>query len=376
MVEIKLVKTKNDLRKFVDFPNKLYKNNKFFVPAFYGDDLDDWDKKKNPAFEYCDAECYLAYKDNKLVGRIGVIISHAANKKFNTKRCRFTQVDFIDDYEVSSALFETAEKYAIEHGCDEMHGPLGFCDMDREGMLVEGYDIRSMFITYYNHPYYIEHLEKLGYIKDVDWIEFKIYKPDADSKEAIRFKRISDRIMQRNNYHIAEIKHRKDYKPYIKKVFNLANEAYAPLYAMVPLNERQVDKYATKFIPLINPDYACFLMDENEEMVALGVCAPSMASAMQKCRGRLFPFGWIWVLRSLSKNNALDMFLVAVKPELQGKGLNAVILNHLINNSNRTGIEYAETGPMLETNAKVLAQWETFKKERHKRRRCFIKKLK
>lgn len=374
-VEIKEVTTKSELRKFVDFPNNLYRDVEQFVPAFYSDDLDDWDEKKNPAFEYCEGKTFLAYRNGEIVGRIGAILSHKANEKWKTKRMRFSQVDFIDDIEVSKALFSAVEEWAKEKGCDQIHGPLGFSDMDREGMLVEGYDKRNMFITYYNHPYYNEHLEKLGYQKDTDWVEYKIYAPEKDSDVAAKMHRIAERILKRGKYHKAVVKTRFGFGPYINKAFKLLNEAYAPLYGTVEFNEGQIKKYSSKFVPLLNPKFCCFVLDENEDIAALGISAPSIAAAIKKSNGRLFPFGWIGVLKAFAKNNALDMFLIAVRPDLQGSGLNAVVLDHLINNASKSGIVYAETGPMLETNGKILAQWKTFEKEIHKRRRCYIKNI-
>ncbi len=374
-VIVKEVTSKSELRKFVDFPNKLYKDVEQFVPAFFDDDMDDWDKKKNPAFEYCEGKAFLAYKNGEIVGRIGAILSHKSNEKWGTQRMRFSQVDFIDDIEVSSALFNAVEGWAKEKGCNQVHGPLGFCDLDREGMLVDGFDKRSMFITYYNHPYYNEHLEKLGYIKDTDWVEYKVFVPEKDSDVAVKMHRIAERVLVRGNYHKANVRTRFGYKPYIRQVFELVNKAYAPLYGVVELTERQVKKYSTKFIPLLNPKYCCFVLDANNEVVAFGVSAPSVAEAMKKCRGKLFPLGWFDVLRAFEESKVLDMFLIAVRPDLQGSGLNAVVLDHLIQNANANGITYAETGPQLETNAKILAQWKTFGKQLHKRRRCYIKNI-
>lgn len=375
MVEIKEVLTKRDLRKFVDFPNKLYKDNKCFVPAFYGDDIADWEKEKNPAFDYCEARCFLAYKDGEIVGRIGAILSHKANEKWNTSRMRFSQVDFIDDSEVSKALFQTVEQWAKEKGCNQVHGPLGFTDMDREGMLVEGFDKRNMFITYYNEPYYNEHLANLGYIKDTDWIEYKVFVPAEDSDSAKLFARIAERCKKRNNLHVVKVRHRFQFYKYVKSVFELANICYAPLYGTVDLTDRQIEKYANKFIPLINPKYACFIVDENDELVAFGISAPSMAEAVKKSNGRMFPLGFIRMLWALTHNNAVDMFLIAVRPDLQKTGVNAMVLDELLKSCNRNGIVYAETGPMLETNAKVLSQWKSFEKDQHKRRRCYIKNI-
>lgn len=374
-VTVTEVLTKRDRRRFMDYPNQLYKNVPQFVPSFYSDDVDDWDEKKNPAFDYCEAKCWLAWRDGKIVGRIGAILSHKANDKWNTNRMRFSQVDFIDDEEVSSALFGAVEAWAAEKGCNQIHGPLGFTDMDREGMLVDGFDKRSMFITYYNHPYYDRHLSRLGYGKDADWVEYKIYVPSPDSPQAVKLHRIAEHVKRSRGLHVAQVKTRLHYKPLIRKVFALANEAYGHLYGMVELNDRQVKRYADKFIPLLDPRYTCFVLDEQEELVAFGVTAPSMAEAMKKCRGRLAPFGWIHVLKALMKNDALDMFLIAVRPELQGTAINAIILDHLIEGAAKGGIRYAETGPMLETNSKILAQWKLFDKELHKRRRCYIKDI-
>ena len=375
MVTVKEAVTKREKRIFVDFPNKMYKDVEPFVPAMYGDDLSDWDPKQNPAFEYCEAKCFLAFRDGKPVGRIGAILSHKANDIWGTNRMRFSQVDFIDDDEVSAALFKAVEDWAREKGCDQVHGPLGFSDLDREGMLVEGFDRRNMFITYYNYPYYNDHLTRLGYRKDTDWVEYKIYVPQKGSKTLDTLHRVAEHVKQRRGYHTAEIRRQRDYKPYVEKVFRLINEAYAPLYGVVPLTERQILRYTKKFLPLVSPDTACFVMDEQENLMAFGVAAPSMAAALKKSRGRLFPFGWIGVLRSLKKNTALDMFLIAVRPDLQGNGINAVVLDYLAERAIKNGIVYAETGPQLETNSKILAQWKSFDKELHKRRRCYIKDL-
>ncbi len=374
-VTVREVTTKRERRLFVNYPNVLYRDTPQFVPAFYDDDMADWDPKKNPAFEYCEAKCWLAWRDGKIVGRIAAILSHRANEKWGTNRMRFSQVDFIDDEKVSAALFAAVEAFAREKGCDQIHGPLGFCDLDREGMLVDGFERRSMFITYYNHPYYIEHLERLGYRKDTDWLEFKVSVPSPDSPQAQLFHRIAERVMRSHELHVATVKHKWQYGKLVDAFFRLVNEAYSPLYGVVELNERQIKKYKNKFAPLVNPDYACFVMDKDENLVAFGVSAPSMATAMQKCRGKLFPTGWAHVLHSLSKNDAIDMFLIAVKPELQGAGVNAIILDYLIHHLAKHGIRYAETGPQLESNAKILSQWKKFEKEQHKRRRCFIKDI-
>lgn len=375
MVEIKEVLTKGDLRRFADLPNKLYRKNPCFVPPLLSDDISDWDPKRNPAFEYCEAKCWLAYRDGEIVGRIGAIFNRRSNEKWGTSRMRFTQVDFIDDPEVSEVLFSTVENYARTHGCDEVHGPLGFCDLDREGMLVEGYDRRNMFITYYNDPYYLEHLTRLGYRKDVDWIEYMIPIPEEDSPQIARLRKVSRYVTRHGKYRVVPVRTRKEIYPFVEKVFALVNDAYSPLYGTVDLSEEQIRRYAKKFIPLLSPDFISFVEDDEGNLVAFGISAPSLADAFKKCRGRLFPFGWMGVLKALKKNDAADLFLIAVRPDLQGKGLNAVILEQVYDNYCKHGIRWVETGPQLEKNLKILGQWEMFDKEQHKRRRCFVKNL-
>lgn len=375
-LNIREVTTKEELRRFVDYPNVLYKDVKQYVPAFYADDLDDWDREKNPAFSYCDAKCFLAWRDREIVGRIGAILSHKANETWNTRRMRFTQVDFIDDREVSAALFAAAEDWARSLGCTQIHGPLGFCDMDREGMLVEGFDERSMFITYYNHPYYNEHLQALGYIKDTDWVENLIEIPPADSENAQKLRKLSQWLLKRGSYHKADISSKSQITPrHIEQVFHLVNKAYAPLYGVVALSDEQVRRYARKFLPMVHPDYLCLVMNEQEELVAFGVCVPSMAEALRRCRGRLFPTGWFHVLRAMKKNDTIDLLLIAVDPQLQGTGLNAIVMDHILQGAQKNGIAYAETGPTLEVNDKVQSQWKFFERRQHKRRRCYIKDL-
>lgn len=374
MVNIIEVTTKNQLRRFVDLPNIMYRDVPQFVPATYSDDLADWNREKNPAFAYCDARCWLAERNGETVGRIGAIYSRKANEKWHTNRLRFTQVDFIDDYEVSRALFNAVEDWARELHCAAVHGPLGFTDMDREGMLVEGFDRRSCFFTYYNHPYYIDHLTALGYVKDVDWIEQLITVP-YDEKTVKRWEKIADFVLKRHKLHVYNVRTRLDYLPLLSQFFELVNVAYAPLYGTVELTEQQIKKYSAKFAPLINPHTTCFVMDEQDQLVAFGVGAPSLAAALQKSRGRLFPTGWIDVLKAFGKNDTVDLLLIAVHPKYQSQGVNAVILSKTMKGCHKLGIKWAETGPMLEMNDKVQSQWKDFETEQHKRRRCFIKEL-
>ncbi|MBQ6374723.1 MAG: GNAT family N-acetyltransferase [Clostridia bacterium] len=374
MVEIREVRTKAELREFVDFPNQLYRDVPQFIPAMYGDDMQDWDRRRNPAFAYCEGKCWLAYRDGKPVGRIAAVLNKKANEKWHLNRMRFWQVDFIDDPEVSSALFSTVEAYAREKGCDEVHGPLGFTDLDSEGMLVDGFDEKGMFITFYNFPYYRMHLERLGYGKDVDWIEFLIDIP-YDERTVSRMEKLSERVLRYSKLHVAEVTSRKQYGPLLEKVFALVNEAYAGLYGTVPISEEQIRRYAKKFIPIVDPRLTCFVLDENDKLVSFGISAPSMADALKRSRGRLFPFGWIGVLKALKTNDTLDLFLIAVSNEYRNMAVNAVVMYHILKGCHSMGIRKAETGPQLETNEKIQHQWNFFNTRQHKRRRCFVKRL-
>ena len=375
MVEIREVRSKADLKRFVTYPNQLYRDVPQYMPPLISEDMADWNHKGNPAFAYCDARCWLALSDGKIVGRIGAILSRKSNEKWNTRRLRFTQVDFIDDFEVSRALFDTVENWARELNCDEVHGPLGFTDLDREGMLIEGFDQKSMFITYYNHPYYLTHLEKLGYVKDVDWVEFLIDIPGPADPITEKLDRLAQRVEKMTHLHVAKLNSRRDYKPYVRKVFDLINLCYAHLYGTVDLSDEQIKKYADKFIPLINPELACFVLDENENLVAFGVTAPSMAAAIKKHNGHMFPLGFIDILKALKVNDTLDLYLIAVHPDYRNQGVNAILMNHVLKGCHKLGITVAETGPQLETNEKIQNQWSMFKYRNHKKRRCWVKQL-
>lgn len=375
-IVIREVATGRDRRLFVDFPNKLYRNSPYYVPPMYADEIADMTPGKNPAFSYAEAKYFLAYRGDALVGRIGAIYSTRANDRWGTQRMRFTQVDFIDDPAVSCALFDAVEAYAREKGCLEVHGPLGFTDLDREGMLVEGFEEKGLFFTYYNAPYYKEHLARLGYEKDVDWVELQLFRPEAgDTRASELLSRLSARAMKRHALHVAEIRRKKEFGPYIEKAFALVNVAYSELYGVVPLDETQIRHYAKKFVPMIDPALACLVENEEGELVAFGASVRSLSDAFRKTGGRLFPFGFIPTLRALSHGSEINLLLIAVAPEYQKTGVNAVIINHILENAWRVGIVSAETGPQLEVNANVLDQWKIFSSRQHKRRRCFIKRL-
>ena len=385
MIHITEVTTKAQLRQFVNFPIDLYRDVPQYIPGTYSDDLADWDREKNPAFSYCEARCWLASRDDgTLVGRIGAILHRLEQgggylpvvDEVHLRETQAVGAPLVIGLtaEVSAALFQTVEDWARQLGCTEVHGPLGFTDMDREGMLVEGFDRTSCFFTYYNHPYYIDHLTALGYGKDVDWTENLISVP-TDQRVIQRWEKIAAYVLKRQRLHIHQVRSRLEYPPLIRKVFELVNVAYAPLYGTVELSDDQIRKYAGKFAPLIRPELTCFVMDENDDLVAFGVAAPSIAAALKKHDGRLFPTGWADVLKAFHRNDTIDLLLIAVRPDLQKKGVNAVIISKVMHGCFKIGVKQAETGPMLETNEKVQSQWQDFPLEQHKRRRCFVKVL-
>lgn len=373
MIEIREVLSKKEQKIFATFNYNMYKDVSQAVPDLIVDELDSFNPKKNPAYEYCDVKQFLAYRNGKCVGRIAAIISKAANKKWETKRIRFSRVDFIDNYEVSAALFNAVEEYGRSHGLSQIYGPLGFSDMDQQGMLVEGFEEPGMFLTIYNHPYYIKHLEKLGYAKDIDWVEYKVMLPEKPNE---RIKKLSDAVLRKFRLTLVEPKTRNEIRPYLPQVFKVINICYKDLYGTVELSKAQIMKYYKEFILLINPEYVKFLLDEKGVLVGFGLGMPSLNQAVKKSRARLFPFGWYRLLKApKAKAEVLDLYLVGVIPSMQNRGLTAVLLNSMSNVAAKNGIVYAETGPELETNHQVQALWKHFETVQHKRRRCWIKDL-
>ena len=374
-VEVVEVQSKKELLSWVRFPNQLYKDNEFFVPFLENDEIDSFcgSAEKNPAYEFCETKLFLAYKEGKLVGRIAGLINHAYNEKWNKNAIRFTRFDFVDDYAVSAALFEKVVEWGRERGHSEIMGPIGFTDMDHEGMLVEGFEELNMSITFYNHPYYLTHMERLGLIKDTDWIEYQIQVPNETNP---RFDRLFKRIVESGKYKIVTYSDRKVLYKEAFEAFELIDLAYSKLYGTVPLTPAVIKKAIDDFIPLVNLRYICAVKDENEKIVAFGVMVPSIARALKKSDGKIFPFGIFRMLSALKgKNDTLEMFLVAVDPELQSHGIPVLIINTLLSRLIENNVRYCETGPMLETNGAVHSLWSYFEKRQHKRRRCYIKSI-
>ena len=373
---IKQVTTQRDLQRFIRFNYELYKGNAYSVPDLYDDMLNTFNRKKNAAFEFCEAEYFLAYKDGKLVGRVAAIINHRANQAWGKKDVRFGWIDFTDDAEVSDALIRTVEQWGKERGMTDIVGPLGFTDMDAEGMLIEGFDQLGTMATIYNYPYYPQHMERMGFVKDADWVEFKIYIPDGIPD---KHKRIADIIQRKYNLQIKKYTSAKKIAAeYGQAIFRLINEAYSQLYGYSALSQRQIDQYVKMYLPILDLRMVTLITDQNRELVAVGISMPSLSEALQKAHGRLLPFGWYHLLKALffkRRAKMLDLLLVAVKPEYQNKGVNALLFTDLIPVYQQLGFEYAESNPEMELNGKVQAQWEYFRTEQHKRRRAFRKPI-
>lgn len=370
------VKTRKELKQFIRFNYELYKYNPYSVPDLYEDMLVTLDPKRNAAFEFCEAEYFLAIRDGKIVGRVAAIINRRANEKWDIKAVRFGWIDFIDDIEVSKALLDKVEQWGRERGMTEIQGPLGFTDLDAEGMLIEGYDRISTMATIYNYPYYPKHMEKLGYEKDTDWIELLLKVPE---KVPEKIERIANMVAKRFGLMARKFKSNRELEQlYGEAIFDLVNKCYAPLYGFSPLSKGQIEQYIKMYLPLVDRRMIALITDQNDKLVGVGISIASLAEALQKAKGKLFPFGWFYIVKALfiKRPTRLDFLIVAIDPEYQGKGVNAIIINEILPNYVKMGFKEVESNPELENNDKVQAQWDMFDKEQHKRRRAYKKSIK
>lgn len=375
MIEVKKISpTKKNLRKFTQFQIDLYRGNGCYVPPLISDDVKTLDPKENPAFDFCEAQCFMAYEDGRPVGRVAAIINNAVNERSGEKSVRFGFLDFEDNPGVSAALMKAVEEWGKERGMTRVIGPLGFTDLDHEGMLIEGFDELSTMATIYNYPYYPEHIERLGYAKDSDWKEFVMDVPDGIPE---KMNRVADIVKKRTGLKVKKYTSRKKIKEeYGRALFELVNEAYDQLYEYSPLTDRQIEYYIDQYLDLLDLDLVTIIVDEEEKLVGVGISMPSMSRALQKAKGKLFPFGWIPLLKGLKgKNDRVDLLLVAVKPEYQSKGVNALLFQDLIPYYIKRGFKWAESNPEMETNAKVQSQWDYFTHRQHRRRRSYVKNI-
>lgn len=371
MITVRPVLTKHDLRLFTEFPNKLFRKEKAFVPALSIDEMHVFDQKKNPAHEYCDSQCFLAYKDKKLVGRIAGIINHRWNESNQTKIGRFSRIDMIDDLEVTKALIETVTNWHKDKGMTELIGPIGFTDLDRMGMLVDGFEHLNMFITIWNPPYYMKHLELLGFVKDVDWIEKQIKLTSIPEK----IEKVANITERRFGYRLLKLKKKKDVFKYIYDAFDMYNVAFNALYGFFPISDKVMNYYIKQMIQIVKLDYLWFVLDKEDKVVGFGLMMPSLAMANKKNNGKLLPFGIFRIMRAIKKHSVVDLYFIAVDPNHQGKGIPALMLQDGIKEAMKHGVLYAESGPELELNTAIQSQWKDFDYVDHKRRRCYKKSI-
>lgn len=367
MIIVKEVTTKRELKKFMKFPLGLFKGNDNYVPPLTSDEINTFIPEKNYSYHYCDTKLWLAYKDNKIVGRLAGLRNHAYNKKTNTNMMRFNHFDVIDDIEVSKALFKELLKWAKETECTDVIGPNGFNDFDHQGLLIEGFDVEGLFFTIYNHPYYIKHLEALGFSKKLDWVEYKISVPQEVDP---RITKVCT-FLERRGIKLLKFENKKHLWKYIYKAFDTYNEAFAPLFGTVELPREQVTEIAKQYMPLLDLDLVFIVVNDKDDVVGFGLCMPSLSKASKKAKGKLFPFGFIHFLKALKHPKVMDMYFIAVHPTYQKLGVNALILAEAVRVAKAKGIEYAETGPELEINEAVQSQWKDFDSELLRKRRLF-----
>lgn len=373
-VNVHPIYSRDQIEQYVRFGIDLYKGNDCYVPPLILDDVHTLSPDINPAFDFCEARSFMAFREGEPVGTITGIINRPANEKSGRRDLRFGFVEFIDDAEVVDALFNAVEAWGRERGMTHIVGPMGFTDMDHEGMLIEGFDELGTMATIYNYPYYPEHMKRLGFEKDVDWVEYRIKVPDAIPE---KYQRIADIVARKYGLRILKYKSRKRIREeYGHAIFELINKAYADLYGYAPLTDRQIEYYIGQYIDILRLEDVCLVVDSAGKLVALGISMPSMSRALQKSGGKLLPFGWYHLLKAMKgHSDVVDLLLVAVSPEYQGKGVNALLFSDLIPNYQANGYKEAESNLELEGNESVQKQWEYFERRQHRRRRAFRKPI-
>lgn len=371
-IEIREVKTRKQMDQFISFPNQLYKGNSYYVPQLKKDLEATFNKSKNPAYDFCEARHWLAYKNGKLAGRIAAIINHSFINVWQKAYVRFGWIDFIEDENVVKALLLEVEHWAHERGMKAVHGPLGFSNFDYGGMLTSGFGETGTFVTIYNYPYYPVLLEKAGYQKETGWVEYRIKVPDSVPEKLVKAASIVERRLQLKTL---RPKTKEEAFPYAEKIFLLFNSAYSGLFGIVPLTQRQIQFNIKKYLSFINPEFVSLVLDKNNELVAFGIAIPSLSKALQKSKGKLFPLGFLYLMRALRKNTVVDLLLIAIRKDLQGKGVNALVMRDITDAAIQRGIQYAESNPELEENSKVQTLWDYYESTQHKSRSCFIKYL-
>jgi len=371
-VYLKEVRTLKELKEFVRFPFHLYRSSPYWVPPLIKNEMETLSPDKNPAFEYCDAVYWLAYKDGQPAGRIAAILNRKFNKKWDRNDVSFSRFEFIDDENVSLALMKKAEKWAGDRKADAVHGPLGFTNFDQQGMLIKGFDEMSTLASVYNFSYYPVHMDKMNFSKEIDYVEYEVKTPDKVPEKAVR---LSDIVLKRLNLKVMKPQSKKELLPYSEQIFNVINKAYKDIFYSVTLSDEQVRMYKEKYLSFIDPEFVCLVMDSQNKMIGFSIAMPSLSQAFRKAGGRLFPFGFWHILKALKNPRQLDLYLVGIDPAYQNKGVNAVFMEELTRAAIKNRIQKTETNSELETNKKVQAFWKYYDARMHKRKRVFRKKL-
>lgn len=370
--EIIEVTSSRELRKFINYPYRLYKGNPFYVPPLKSNEQDTLRASVNPAYDHCVTKFWLALKDDKVVGRIAGILNHSYISKWGKQYMRFGWFDFQDDQSIAADLLEQVELWALHEDMEAVHGPFGFTNFDPAGVLVEGFDQLSTTAELYNYPYYPIHIERAGYRKEVDWVEYRINVPPVIPK---KIEQIANIVRRRNGLALVTPKSKKELAMYIRPIFALINDTYCHLHGMVPFTEKQVQYYIKKYVPFFREDYTALVIDSKGELIAFAIAIPSLSRALQRAGGTLFPWGLFAVMKALRTSRECEMCLVAVRPDYHGKGVNALLMEQIHKAFILNKIDVAESNPELENNVRVQSIWTYYEATLHKRRRCYIKHL-
>ncbi len=367
-VSIIEVKTEKDLMNFIHFPMDLYKNNDNFVPSLIQDEKNIWNKKENPALDYSEAKQYLAYKDNKIVGRIAVIVNHKEEKELGISKVRFGWFDFIDDEEVSKALIQKAIDFAKEKNISKIEGPMGFTNLDKAGMLTKGFDKLATMIGLYNFDYYPKHVENLGLLKEKEWVEYELKFPEVLSEKILKFNNL---ILQKYELKVLRFKDKKEILPYVEPMFKLLDETYKTLSTYTPISEEQIQTYKEKYFGFIDKDYIVCIADKNDNLISFAITMPSYSRALQKSKGKIFPFGWWHFIQAGKKNDRANFYLIGIHPDYQRRGVTSIIFKEIYDNFRKKGLKILETNPELEENKSIQVLWQDYEPVNHKRRRTY-----
>lgn len=366
------VLTQKDISDFVELPFVLYKNNQYWVPQLKSDEKSALSPATNPAFEFSKAKFWLVYQGKKCVGRIGAIVNPVANEKVGEKLGRITRPEFIDDKEVVDLLFSTAENWLKSEGMLGVHGPLGFSNLDHQGLLVEGHDFIASVASDYHLPYYGGHFERLGFVKEQDWLEFRVTFPDSMPDKMLA---VAEMIKKRYGFKLLTFTKKSEIEPYKQKIFDLFNDAFAQLFSTFVLPQKMIDYYIAKYFPMLNPRYVKIILDKEDKIAGFMIALPSLSKAMQRANGKLLPFGWWHLMKALKHPTEMDLMLTGVRPDLQKLGVSSLLMNDLWNTANADGIKFVETTGMLEENLLAIQVWKSFDHIQHKRKRCYIKQF-